>query len=107
MASISLEWYFNFKIQERRTHELLQEGQIREKEFKKMLIEEDMIKKAQYKKELQDQIILGEESKRYLYEEFLREKKMIDDIIQRIHDEDERELHERMCKVSNIFEKRG
>ncbi|XP_048518961.1 meiosis-specific nuclear structural protein 1 isoform X3 [Dendroctonus ponderosae] len=94
----------NEKIQERRTHELLQEAQIREKEFKKMLTEEDMVKKAQYKKELQDQIILGEESKRYLYEEFLREKKMIDDIIQRIHDEDEREIHERMCKMQKTRE---
>lgn len=58
------------------------------------------MKKAQYKKELQEQMILGAQSKRYLYEEFLREKKMIDDIIQRIHDEDEREMQERMCKVS-------
>lgn len=68
--------------------------------MKRTLAEEDIIKKAQYRQELQEQIILGEESKRYLYEEFLREKKMIDDIIQRIHDEDEREIQEKMCKVS-------
>lgn len=70
--------------------------------MKRTLAEEDIIKKAQYRQELQEQIILGEESKRYLYEEFLREKKMIDDIIQRIHDEDEREIQEKMCKVSTL-----
>lgn len=44
-------------------------------------------------------MIWREKAKRYHYEEFLREKKMIDDIVQRIHDEDEREMQERMCRM--------
>jgi len=89
----------NDKIEAQRTYEIMQEAIIREEELKRTMAEEDILKKAQYKQELQEQIILGEKSKRYLYEEFLREKKMIDDIIQRIHDEDERMIQEKMCKM--------
>ncbi|KAF7286351.1 hypothetical protein GWI33_005790 [Rhynchophorus ferrugineus] len=94
----------NEKIRERRTHEILQRAVIKEEELKRTLAEEDIMKKEQYKQELQEQIILREKSKRYLYEEYLREKKMIDDIIQRIHDEDEREIQERMCKMKRTRE---
>ncbi|XP_030760355.1 meiosis-specific nuclear structural protein 1 [Sitophilus oryzae] len=94
----------NEKIEEKRTHEILQMAKIKEEELKRILAEEDIIKKAQYKQELQEQIILREKSKRYLYEEFLREKKRIDDIIQRIHDEDERDIQEKMCKMKRTRE---
>ncbi|XP_050306031.1 meiosis-specific nuclear structural protein 1-like [Anthonomus grandis grandis] len=94
----------NEKIQEKRTHNIWVEALMKEEELKRMLAEEDIIKKAQYKQELQEQIILGEKSKRFLYEEFLREKKMIDDVIQRIHDEDEREMQERMCRMQKTRE---
>lgn len=67
-------------------------------------VHEEIMKKHQYKQELQDQMILKEHMNRYKYEEFLREKKMIDDIIQRIHDEDEREVEERMCKMQKTRE---
>lgn len=67
-------------------------------EMDRRAMQEEINKKAVYRQELQDQIIIQEQHKRYLYEEFLREKKMIDDIVQRIHAEDEREIEERMCK---------
>lgn len=58
-----------------------------------------MIKKAEYKKDLQEQLIMREKSKRYLYEEYLREKKLIDDVIKRIHDEDEKAAEEKWCRM--------
>jgi hypothetical protein len=66
--------------------------------------EEEIRKKAQYRQELQDQMIINEKRKRYVYDEFLREKKMIDDIVQRIHAEDEREREEKMCKMQRTKE---
>ncbi|XP_018580370.1 meiosis-specific nuclear structural protein 1-like [Anoplophora glabripennis] len=89
----------NEKIQEKRAQDILRTVWRDESELKIKLKQEDILKKAQYKRELQDQMILREKDKRYHYEEFLREKKMIDDIVQRIHDEDEREMQERMCKM--------
>ncbi|KAJ8921789.1 hypothetical protein NQ315_008415 [Exocentrus adspersus] len=89
----------NEKIQEQRAQDILRTAWSEEAEYKTKLKQEDILKKAQYRKELQDQMILREKAKRYCYEEFLREKKMIDDIVQRIHDEDERELQEKMCKM--------
>lgn len=77
---------------------------IEEEEWRKTQAEQELIKKAQYKQELQDQIILRERSRRYAYEEFLREKKLIDDIVQRIHDEDEREIAEKMRKMQKTRE---
>ncbi|KAJ8930365.1 hypothetical protein NQ314_016843 [Rhamnusium bicolor] len=76
----------------------------KEEEYQKTLKQEDIYKKAHYRQELQDQMILKDQSKRYLYEEFLKEKKMIDDIVQRIHDEDEREIAERMIKMMKTRE---
>lgn len=61
-----------------------------EKELREKHQQEEVCKKAMYKQDLQDQIIYNEKNKRFLYEEFLREKKMLDEIISRIHDEDER-----------------
>lgn len=50
--------------------------------------EEEMMKKLQYKQQLQDQMVLNYKEKQHQYEEFLRDKKALDSIIQRIHDED-------------------
>lgn len=82
----------------------MKEAWVYEQDLKKAQMEEDILKKAHYKQELQDQMILREKSRRHAYEEFLREKKLIDDIIQRIHDEDEREMAERMCKMQKTRE---
>lgn len=59
-------------------------------EQKKQLALKKMHQQLKYKQELHDQMIYNERSKRAQYEEFLQEKKMLDDIIQRLHDEDER-----------------
>lgn len=68
-------------------------------------MQKDTLQKAKYRKELQDQIILEEQNKRFQYEEFLREKKMLDDIVQRIHDENERFkfMHIGICLKTVIF----
>lgn len=89
----------NQMLSTKRTYEKLHSAIVEEEEFNRKMAQEEIIKKAQYKQELQDQMILKEKSKRYLYEEFLREKKMIDDIIQRIYDEDEREIVEKMNRM--------
>lgn len=59
-------------------------------EAERIEAEEEFKRKVEYKKELQDQMILQHQQKQYMYEEFLKEKKLLDDIIQRIHDEDAR-----------------
>lgn len=68
-------------------------------ETRKALLQEEFTKKNLYRQELQDQMIINEKRKRFLYDEFLREKKMIDDIVERIYAEDEREKLEKMCKM--------
>lgn len=73
-------------------------------EFNRISAEEEMRRKFKYRQELQDQMIINEKRKRYLYDEFLREKMMIDDIVQRIHAEDERERVEKMCKMQKTKE---
>lgn len=83
---------------------MLEEARIKEREFNVLTAQEDIIKKNQYKQELQDQIIFQEKVNRCRYEEFLKEKKMIDDIVQRIHEEDEREIEEKMCKMQKTRE---
>jgi hypothetical protein len=46
--------------------------------------------KLQYGADLQDQIVCAEGLKQIAYEDFMQEKKILDDVLQRIHDEDER-----------------
>lgn len=92
------------KLKDRRANEVLLQARYKEEELLKKQQEQDIIQKEMYKQELQDQMILREKGKRYLYEEFLREKKMIDDIVQRIHEEDMREAEERMCKMQKTKE---
>jgi hypothetical protein len=51
---------------------------------------QECLHKLQYGAELQDQIIYTERMKQEAYEDFMREKKILDDVVQRIHEEDER-----------------
>lgn len=83
---------------------MLENARTREEELKKERAQEEIIRKNKYKLELQDQMILHEKSIRCKYEEFLREKKMLDDIIQRLHEEDERALEEKMLKMQRTRE---
>lgn len=54
--------------------------------------ERDTEKKRQleYKKDLQDQMILNYQLQQNKYEEFLQEKKYLDSVLERIYDEDQR-----------------
>ena len=51
---------------------------------------------AQYKQDLHRQLEERERSKQAQYEEFLREKLLIDEIVRKIHEEDARELERKM-----------
>nr|CAI5864700.1 unnamed protein product [Callosobruchus analis] len=98
----------NERVKAKQTHHILKNAWLEENEKKKLIKLEEMNKKAQYKQELQDQMILREKAKRHQYEEFLIQKKLIDDIIQCIHDENEREAARKICKMKEIrFEMEG
>ncbi|CAG9863776.1 unnamed protein product [Phyllotreta striolata] len=89
----------NSKIQAAHSNEVMTKAWITEQEHNHHLKQEEILRKAQYKKDLQDQLIMKEKSKRYLYEEYLREKKLLDDVIKRIHDEDERARLDKFCNM--------
>ena len=78
------------KLRERKAQEVFDAARISENESTNKLVEEDVKRKAKYRLELKDQIIMKEQSKRQLYQEYLKEKKIIDDIIWSIQEEDER-----------------
>lgn len=80
----------SYKVRDRAIYETMKTGWSSEAELYQQKLAEDMCKKEQYKQELQDQMICKEKNKRFLYEEFLREKKMLDEIVERISLEDER-----------------
>lgn len=92
------------KLQERHEKKKLEESLASLEETHKALLKEEFTKKTVYRQELQDQMIINEKRKRFLYDEFLREKKMIDDIVERIYAEDEREKLEKMCKMQRTKE---
>lgn len=46
--------------------------------------------KLEYGAALRDQMIYAEKLKQVAYEDFLQEKKFLDDVVRRIHDEDQR-----------------
>lgn len=77
---------------------MLENARSKEEELKFKRAQEEIHRKALYKQELQDQMILKEKLKRCDYESFLQEKKMQDEIVQRIQDEDERERQEKECR---------
>lgn len=92
------------QLKEKKIQQVLQEARMTQEEFLMKEAQEEIKRKSEYKLALQDQMILREQTKRYLYEEFLREKKMIDDIIQRIHEEDERFREEKLCRMQKTRE---
>lgn len=61
--------------------------------------EEERCKQVvQYQDELEDQLREQEQKRMELYEEFLKEKLMIDEICRRIYEEDQREFEVRLEK---------
>lgn len=89
----------NEKLRLKRESEIVEEAFKREKQRLQNIAQDDILKKAKYKQELQDQIIYKEKLKRFLYEEYLREKIMIDDIVQRIYEEDQRMMEDKMLQM--------
>lgn len=78
------------KLQEKCANAVLRAAWENDEEFNRKLMEEEIAKKAKLRQEIQDQLMFKENQKRFEYEEFLREKKMLDDVVQRVHDEDQR-----------------
>lgn len=86
-----------FQLKEKKVQEVLNRARLSHEEYLIKQTEESIKRKAEYKEALLDQMMYRENTKRCLYEQFLRDKKMIDDIIQQIHEEDERYDH-----ISNL-----
>ncbi|XP_063245045.1 meiosis-specific nuclear structural protein 1-like isoform X2 [Bacillus rossius redtenbacheri] len=70
-----------------------------DKELERQENLENFQRKLKYRSELLDQIAEVEKNRQKALLEFLREKKMLDEIVQRIHEEDIREMEERMMKM--------
>lgn len=87
------------KLRVMETNKALEEARVNEAEYDRYLKQQEINKKHEYMKELQDQMIFKEKMKRCKYEEFLKEKKLIDQVVERIHLEDERALQERWMKM--------
>ena len=51
---------------------------------------EEYRQKLAYRAELQDQMVCNEKKKQIAYEDFLREKILLDEVVRRIHEEDQR-----------------
>jgi hypothetical protein len=79
-----------FQLREKETAEFLREGWERQIAAEAAKEAEEHHRKLQYGEELQDQIACAERLKQLAYEDFMQEKKLLDDVVQRIHDEDER-----------------
>lgn len=86
-------------MKEKQAREYLISQQQEVGEVAKIEAEKELLRKLEYRRQLQDQMIFAEKTKRFKYEEFLKEKKLLDDVMQRIQDENERERQERMCNV--------
>ena len=43
-----------------------------------------------------------EKKRQEAYEEFLKEKLMVDEVVRKLHEEDEREMEEKMQKVASM-----
>jgi hypothetical protein len=79
-----------FQLREKETAEFLREVWESQIAAVSEIEAEEHRRKVEYGEELQDQIICAERLKEVAYEDFMEEKKILDDVIQRIHDEDER-----------------
>lgn len=75
------------KLQIQFEHKKLLEARKTDEEFERIKNEDVKTKKLQLRHELQDQIITAHQRKQFLYEEFLKEKNYLDEIVKRIFDE--------------------
>lgn len=65
----------------------LEHARISDEEFSRREIEKETQRKKQFRDDLREQIINSSYKNQQLYEEFLKEKRYLDEIVQRIQDE--------------------
>lgn len=83
-------WKFVGQLQEEEAVEVLRLAWDRQVATESMKQTEKQRCKLEYGAALRDQIICAERLKQVAYEDFLQEKKILDDVVRRIHDEDQR-----------------
>lgn len=79
-----------FQVREQQANDAFNKLRANDSEFDKQQCIENEMKKADYRHSLQNQMLVRERQKQIDYENYLTEKKIIDDVVQRIRDEDER-----------------
>lgn len=75
------------KIKEKQEHEVQEQSRLSHLEQIKQEKEDDKLRKQNLRKILRDQIISSHQRNQLLYEEFLREKFYLDEIVKRIQEE--------------------
>lgn len=75
------------KIKEKREHEVQEQSRLSHLEQIKQEKENDKLRKKNLREVLRDQIISSHQQNQLLYEEFLREKFYLDEIVKRIQEE--------------------
>jgi len=83
-------WKFVVQLQKEEAVEVLRSEWERQVATESMKQTEKHRCKLEYGAALRDQIIYAERLKQVAYEDFLQEKKILDDVVRRIHDEDQR-----------------
>lgn len=83
-------WKFFGQLQEEEAVEVLRAVWDRQVATESMKQIEKQRCKLEYGAALRDQITCTERSKQVAYEDFLQEKKILDDVVRRIHDDDQR-----------------
>lgn len=78
------------QLHEKRIYEMLEAERKRAEEKKQQDLNSVMAKKLEYRQDLQEQIIDAYKKQQEAYQEFLKEKAMLDDIVRVIHEEDQR-----------------
>lgn len=76
----------------------LEESRYKEAEILKIEKAEDDKRKKELRDALQDQIIISHQKERFLYEEFLKDKRILDEIVRRIYEEHMEDMRIKMLK---------
>ncbi|XP_059047785.1 meiosis-specific nuclear structural protein 1-like [Achroia grisella] len=90
------------KVQERHAQSVLRNALYNDTEAKQQEEKEKMERNTQYCKELQQQLVNRQRVKQCQYEDTLIEKKMLDDVIRTLADEDQRELQHKREQTEKI-----
>nr|CAD7425916.1 unnamed protein product [Timema monikensis] len=92
------------KIREQTAHELQRSLWQQDEELERQRDLEEFQRKLRYRTELQEQMIEAEKQRQEAFKEFLREKKMVDDIVRQIQEEDMREMEQKMINMQKTQE---